>query len=181
MTGVHLLWFVSWCKNFWLYTRQQEFSWVIPCRTHARIVMLKVPLFVSKAGHFHLISLSVTIIAENQTSKKSSVWFYWESFGNRWVLRNSLMNTICLQYFAMADNSMWLIFIWLWRLVQWTVHKKRLKPVQLAGTYPTNLDRFDFVGLDAWSKFGSHQLVFFVELFILSHMEGVVLMTGRRD
>ena len=84
--------------------KNSQASWVISSRTHALVGMLKVPLFVSKAGHSHLISLSVTSIAENQTSKKSSVCFYSESFSNRWVLRNTVMNTICSQYFYYSWN-----------------------------------------------------------------------------
>ena len=35
--------------------KNSQASWAIPCRTHPRVVMLKVLLFVSKAGHLHLI------------------------------------------------------------------------------------------------------------------------------
>ena len=121
-------------------------SWAIPCRTHAHAVMLKVPLFVSKAKHFHLISLSVC--------------FYWESLSIRWVLSNTLMNTICSQYFADRQHHA-VDFHLIVGIGPWTVPTKRLEPVQVAGTCPTNLDPFDFVGLVVWSKFAPRLFDFF--------------------
>ena len=163
MAEVYLLWFVLWCNDFWLYRRQQEFPSQLSysaCRTHARLVMLRVPLFVSKAGHFHLISLSVTIIAQNQTSKRSSVCFYWKSLSNRWVLSNNLMNTMCSQCFAI--KIMWLIFIWLPGLVPWIVHAKRLEPGTSRRGVSHEFRTLWFRGTNgARSKFWSQQLDFF--------------------
>ena len=113
-------------------------------------VMLKVPFFVSKAGHFHLICLSVTIIAENQTSKTSSDCFYWESLCNRWVLSRTLMNTMRSPCFANRQNR-----VVDFQLIAGTGPMKSSQEETWAGykspagTCPTNLEHFDFVGLGA--------------------------------
>ena len=103
MTEVHPLWFVSWCKNVWLYTRHKtEFSsqlgYSMQNTCPRRYVKGTSLGFKSRTLSSHFFQ---SRSAENQTSKRSSVFFYWESLSNRWVLSNTLMNTICsLQYFA---------------------------------------------------------------------------------
>ena len=134
-------------------------SWAIPCRTHARGVKSKVPSFQKQDTFISFLFQSRSLL------KRSSFCFYWESLSNRWVLSNTLMNTICSQYFTNRQQHM-VNFIWLRGLVLWTVHRERLEPVRVAWTCPTNWDHFDFVGLVAWSKFGSQLLDFFLKLGI---------------
>jgi len=54
-------------------------------------------------GRQSLLSLLCATVAANKT-KQSSIYFYWESVNNRWVLNTTLKNIIYSQYVANGLN-----------------------------------------------------------------------------
>ena len=101
-----LIWFVV--QNIWLYTLEQD--WISKPGGHS--TQNTCPRrYLQGSSSFQSRTLSSHFSFGHDRSSKYIQreivrLFYWKSFGNRWVLSNTLMKTICSQYFASRQHHM---------------------------------------------------------------------------